>query len=700
MIRKTLAIALFTTTALQANGVLAQAVGSGEVLDREVITVTAQRREQNLLEVPVSVTVISGDLLEREGVTSTADLEALVPSLDFPSGGSRSYTRPLIRGIGDGLNNGTDSNVGVYIDDVPLPTFLADFDLIDVERVEVLRGPQGTLFGQSSLAGAINIITRQASDELEASLQLGYGSFDEYDAQAFVSGRLSENVRGKLVASYNEFGGFVDNTATGGKIDPSETFGLRGVLSADVTEQLTADLTLDYNDHEGSYVDTVPLGQFQKNEPLGNFSNRDTFGAALKLTYEAENYSITSISAYREFTNEDLLSAVLPGGDFFGGFSNEQDQFTQEIRLASNFGDNVDWLLGAYFYDESFTQDQSVEQVGLFNLTFDGEGETQTYAVFGDITFSVTPNFDIIGGLRYTSVDTEGRVVTGGVIENNPEVKTERVSVRAALLYRLTDNVTVFGSYANGFKPGQFSFYSTIPDDVTVEEETADSYELGLRGSAFSGQLDFDVTGFYVEYDGRQALTTIPNSFGSVFGLTNAGDGSTSQGIEVSLGLQVTDSLRLTGALATADTEFNDFVVNDFVVTGFDVVNMIPIGMDQDVDFSGNAFPFAPEVRATIGAEYVHAISDGLDGFIRGRWRYVDGQFASSDNDPALSIDSYDLTSLSVGLETKRVVYSVDANNLFDEYYPVNLALDAASGQVAAVPGTPQSFMARVRVRY
>ncbi|MEM8986637.1 MAG: TonB-dependent receptor, partial [Pseudomonadota bacterium] len=704
MLLRTSALALVMTAACNAGGALAQSGAAADAQESgDVIVVTAQRREQNLLDVPVSVAVVSGDTLEKEGVTSTAELEALVPSLDFPSSGARSYTRPLIRGIGDGINNGTDSNVGVYIDDVPLPTFLASFDLIDVERVEVLRGPQGTLFGQNSLAGAINVITRDATDEVKASLQLGYGSFDEYDVQAYVSGPLADGVRGKLVASYNEYGGFVDNTATGGKIDPSETIGLRGVLSADLSDQLTADLTLDYNDHDGSFTDSVPLGLLEKNEPLGNFSIRETFGAALKLNYEGENFSVTSISAYREFTNEDQLTIASTGGDTFAGFTNDQSQFTQEVRLSSTFGQNIDWLVGAYYYDESFTQDQATEVVGLFNLTFDGDGDTQTYAVFGDVTIAVTPKFDIVGGLRYTSVDTEGDVVTnlnGFVFDNTPEVSSERVSARAALLYRLTDEVTIFGSYANGFKPGQFSFYSLTPNDPTVEEETSDSYELGLRGSALDGRLDFDVVGFYVEYDQRQILADVPGSFGGLVGLANAGDGSTSQGIEVALGLQVTNNFRLTGSLATADTELNGFVVNQFIATGFDFVNLTPIGSDVLVDLSGNAFSLAPELRATIGWDYTHPLSDNMDGFIRGRWRYVDDQFATDDNDPATAIDSYNLTSLSVGVETEKFVFSVDANNLFDEYYPENLQVDAGSGDILAVPGVPQSFMARVRFNY
>ncbi len=707
MLLRTTALAVVMTAGFQVSAASAQSAAGADADGLgEVIIVTTQRREQNLLDVPVSVSVVSGDTLEKEGVTSTADLEALVPSLDFPSGGTRSYTRPLIRGIGDGLNNGTDSNVGVYIDDVPLPTFLADFDLIDVERVEVLRGPQGTLFGQNSLAGAINIVTRGASDELQASAQLGYGSFDEYDVQAYVSGPITDRVRGKLVASYNEFGGFVDNTATGGQIDPSETIGLRGVLSADLTDKLTADLTLDYNDHQGSYLESVPLGELEKNEPLGNFSNRDTFGAALKLNYVGENYSVTSISAYREFTNEDQLTAALTGGDFFGGFNNDQTQFTQEIRLSSSFGDNIDWLVGAYYYDESFAQDQTAEQVGFFDLTFEGEGETQTYAVFGDVTFAVTPKFDIVGGLRYTSVETEGSVISdgsvifNGPIENNPDISTEKVSARAALLYRLSDDVTVFGSYANGFKPGQFSYYSTAPNDATVDSEEADSYELGLRGSALDGCLDFDVTGFYVEYDNRQVLAAVPGTFGSVQGLTNAGENSTSQGIELALGYDVTENFRLTGSLATMKTELNDFVVNDFVITGFDLVNFVPIGMDTDVDKSGSAFSFAPEFRATVGWDYTHQLTQNVDGFIRGRWRYVDEQFTSDDEDPLTQIESYNLINLSVGVETEKVVFSVDANNLADEYYPVNLFLDSGSGEVVAVPGVPQSFMARVRFRY
>ena len=700
MLLRTTALALVMSAAFNNGGALAQ---SGSTTDAEelndVVVVTAQRREQNLLEVPISVSVIGGDAIEKEGITSTADLEALVPSLDYGGGSTRSYTRPLIRGIGDTINNGTDSNVGVYLDDVPLPTFLADFDLIDVERVEVLRGPQGTLFGQNSLAGAVNVITRQPSDELEAVLQLGYGSFEEFDAQAYISGPLSDRVRVKLVAKYNEFGGFVDNTAIGGTVDPSESISLRGVLTYDVTDDLKFDLIADYNDDQGSYLDFVPFGEFEKFEPDGNFSNRDNAGVTAKVAYSGGNYDITSITSYREFTNNDSISSE----GIANTFLHDQSQLSQEIRLSSSFGDSFDWLLGLYYYDESFTQDQINQFPPVLDLRLDAEIDTQTYAVFGDFTYAVTPKLDFVGGLRYTSVELEGGVDTSFfsdffpgffppvnlAFSNSSELKFEQVSARAALLYKLTDDVSVFTSYATGFKPGTFSLYSFQPNDPPIDEETAASYEIGLRGSLFDKKFDFDFTAFYVDYEGRFSLEEVPGTTGggSRFAINNPGDGI-SKGIEAAAGWQVTDNFRLTTSIALLDTELQDYVVNQFDGT-----------LDVLADFSGNSFAQAPDLRATIGWDYTQSLTDSLDGFFRGRWRYNDEFFVDDLNTE--EIDSYNLTSLSIGVQSERVTASIDAENLFDEYYVIN-ATDfflETQGRLAT-PGQPQSFMARVRVRY
>ncbi|MEM8986741.1 MAG: TonB-dependent receptor [Pseudomonadota bacterium] len=698
MLFRTAAIALLTTTALQSNTALAQSA-SASAGDGEVIVVTAQRREQNLLEVPISVSVVTGDMINKEGITSTAELEALVPSLDFGSGATRAYTRPLIRGIGDTINNGTDSNVGVYLDDVPLPTFLADFDLIDVERVEVLRGPQGTLFGQNSLAGAVNVITRKPSNEFEAALQLGYGSFEEFDAQAYVSGPLSDSVRVKLVANYNEFGGFVDNTATGGKVDPSESISLRGVLTYDVTDDLTINLIADYNDDEGSYLDFVPINEYDKFEPDGNFSNRDNFGVTAKVSYSGANYDITSITSYREFTNSDFISSA----GIANTFMHDQNQLSQEVRLSSSFGDNFDWLLGLYYYDESFTQDQRNQFPPVLDLNLDAEIDTQTYAVFGDFTYAVTPKLDFVGGLRYTSVELEGGVDTDffsdffpglfppvSLAFSNPnDLKFEQVSARAALLYKLTDDISVFASYASGFKPGAFSLYSFQENDPSIDEETADSYEIALRGSLFDNKFDFDFTAFYVDYEGRFSLEDVPGTAGGVsrFAFQNPGNG-VSKGIEAATGWQVTDNFRLTTSFVLLDTELQDYVVNEYDGT-----------QDVLIDFSGNSFAQAPDFRATIGWDYTQAITDEIEGFFRGRWRYNDEFFAGDDN--AEEIDSYNLTSLSVGVQNDRFTASVDVENVFDEYYVIN-ATDFfvdTQGRLAT-PGRPQSFMARVRVRY
>lgn len=690
MIRQAMIAVLAASAVLHGTTALAQQVSSGEDDDMvlEVITVTAQRREQNLIDVPLSLSVLSGDVLAQQGITSTAEIVALVPNLNFPDGGTRSYTRPVIRGVGEGVNNGTDSSVGVYLDDVPLPTFLSDFDLIDVERVEVLRGPQGTLFGQNSLSGAINIITRRPGNEFDSGFEIGYGSFDDFDVQGYVAGPVADGVRAKLVGRYNDFGGFIDNTAVGGKIDPHEAIALRGVVSFDLGEQATLDVVADYNDDDGSYVNAVPLNEYEKFEPAGNFSVRDNLGIAAKLNFAAEGFDLISITSYREFTNDDFLTT----SGFANGFFNDQSQWSQEIRLSSANDEGMSWLVGLYAYDENFTQVQTNVLEPILRLAFDGEGDTRTYAAFGDITVPVTSRLDLTAGVRYTDISKEGVVNTSlfsnfapGVLppvdvafENVNDIGFGRASVRASILYRLADNVSLFGSFANGFRPGNFSFYSVQPNDPSVDEEVGQNYEIGIRGVAFDGRLSFDVTGFILEYEDRITLEAVPGTGGAVSRLTNAGE-ATSRGIEASLAASLTDAFSVTAALAVLDTEFDEFVTTS-------------------ADLTGNEFGFAPGLTLNLGWDYSVPVTDSIDAFIRGNWRYVDEHFLDDEN--VFVQESYSLVRLSVGANIGRFVVSLDVNNLLDEYYTyVQSTIPGVPG-IVATPGMPRAYMGRVRFQY
>ncbi|MEM8987076.1 MAG: TonB-dependent receptor [Pseudomonadota bacterium] len=695
MLLRTTALGLALSAVMPASYAFAQTLStSGAVLAADVIVVTAQRREQDLTEVPLSLTVVNGDLIDKEGITSTSELETLVPSLSFVSSGTRTFTRPIIRGIGDNIVNGTDSNVGVYLDDVPLPSYLANFDLLDVERVEVIRGPVGTLFGQSGLAGAINVITRSPSDEVEAAGQISYGSYDELDVQAYISGPITDRARAKLVARYRDFGGFIDNELTGEKFDPSENVGLRGVLSFDATDALTIDITADYADDQGAEAQYVPFESYTFNTLDEFFSNRENFGVSGRIKYSGDDIDVVSITAYREFEYEDLAEI---GATF--AFENTQRQFSEEIRVSSSIGDNFNWLLGGYFFDEHFTQNQLVDIPFFINTTYDAEVNTQTIAVFGDATYALTPALDITAGLRYSTINVDGFVITnqtnfvfpplGLSVFNNPQdLNFNEVSGRVALLYRATDDISLFASWSNGFKPGTFSLYSVQNDDPAVGSETANSFDLGVRGVAFDDMLTFDASVFYVLYDDRQTFEQVPGTGGGVLGFTNAGEGSYSRGVEASTNLKVNDYLSISASATYMDTEQKGAVVNQFDTTSF---------QDVDVDASGNEFGLASNFRSTVGIDYSQPITNNISGFIRGRWRFVDSFFSSDANNPATEVDSYHLANISAGVTVNQFTVSLEVENLFDEYYPL---LIQDFGGLIATPGSPRSIVGRIRFRY
>ncbi|HEY6815431.1 MAG TPA: TonB-dependent receptor [Croceibacterium sp.] len=679
---------------LAAGQTMAQDAAPAE--DDKVILVTAEKRSQALTDVAQSVSVVAGETLEEQHADNFADYLKLVPGLQLDQ--SRpGQGRLIIRGINA---EGVASTVGIYMDETPFGSssglvnaavLAGDFDTFDLERIEVLRGPQGTFYGASSLSGVLKFVTNEPSvDGIELRGRVGIETTDggeaSYLGNAVVNVPLSGKVAFRASGSYRKYGGFVDSIGTGGSdveenINDTESYGGRASLLLAPSEtfdiRLTAllqDIKADAQSVVESDPDTMEilhdgltLSQFVPS--FSDLAYRVYNGTAnLDLGFGTLTSS-TSYSTQRQRLRTDYTNA-LSGylGGLLGGLANEffQDQktdnekFTQELRLAGESA-IVDWLVGAYYTDEEglIQQDFVLATPGttdpIAGLPLVGvatiDSTYEEFAGFANATFHLGDRFEIGVGGRYSENDQSAHQKTDGflaggpndlpVFESDEDVFTYSIAPR----FELSDDVSLFARVAKGFRPGGPNIVppgapANIP--TSYESDSVVNYELGLKGQAADGMVYFDLAAFYIDWDNIQLLVTDP---ASGFNFNGNGSGAKSEGLEFTVNAEPIPGLDLslngawTNAKLTEDTDIG--------------------GLD------GDRLPFTPKFSVSLLADYSFPVSDSADMHVGGSVRHLSSQSAGFDetyrtaNGHQRTVDDYQVVDLSAGVDFGK--FNIDA---------------------------------------
>lgn len=444
-----------------------------ESRDIEEVVVTAQKREQTLQEVPVAVSVVTSDTIEKAQINDILDLQSVVPSLRVSQLQTSGNTNFIIRGFGNGANNaGIEPSVGVFVDGVYRSrTAAAITDLPNLERIEVLRGPQSTLFGKNASAGVINVVTRAADPMLlddvpTGSIGVTLGNYEQIIVDADITAKLSDRVGGSLSGYSNTRDGYFENLVTGSELNERDRYGIRGELVFVPNDDMTIRAIADYdvidekccgvsnlvNGPTGAAVvavggnligaDAFAQEQFLDFDPVNEIDNQ---GLSVQLDYAlTDNIELTSITAYREvdrFENADVdfTSAALVSRN---SSQTDIETFTQELRLSGSLGDNIDWLVGAFYFDEDVKQETNLTYgtafrayadilasggvtatetaLGLPAGTFFANGQgvlenaaqtDETYSLFAQADFYLNDRTTLTLGLNYTDVEKEAEVL-------------------------------------------------------------------------------------------------------------------------------------------------------------------------------------------------------------------------------------------------------------------------------------------------
>lgn len=687
----------------------------------ETLMVTARKVKEDALKVPVSMTLFDRQMLDDRRIDDVEHLLHAMPNISFSSLGDRRSTYLSIRGVGPMAQpmDFDDTSVVTYIDGVPQPSFGSDLRFLNVERIEVLRGPQGTVFGRNAQAGAINITTRQPSDSFEGMLraEAGLNSESENVGQLSVSGPLIEDrLGGRFSAAYSNLGPDVDNKSSGGKLGKVETGVFRGSLvytpSASTRFVLTGNYERDNNTPSNFLLKNGPSFPAVQIDPKG-WVNRQLSGLSLTANHEFERLQFTSVSAVNHYNFKNLTnnsealtfskmfsmpaSSFIPATDW-STYDESQNSLYQELRLSSL--DNADrvWVGGVNYLHNSYKLTTNYDSAffSSTNGTRNGDHDTNSYAAFGEMTVPLYGNDRLKGTLggsythdrktydsKYRSNGFPGTVAK---FDQSGVLSDDMLTGRAALSYELTDNNSIYTSVSRGAKSGGFpNFTNNAPSgrkDTPYKDSTSWSYEVGSKNRFLNGRSALNAALFCNTVKDENLFALDSASFTFVPKPIDTHN----YGVELEGSYQLADSWTLSGGLGYTHAELRN--VSEDVAASSGARN-------------GNFVPAVPKFNTNLTLQY-YAAADWLglpdtNIFALAQHQYVGSREA--DVGSHFKLDAYQLFNAKAGLEFSSFDLYLFGQNLTNErpqyiglyYGPQSTAITVGHGRVLGV-GTQIRF--------
>ena len=688
-----------TSMALAVSGAFAadQAAPQDDV---QQVVVTAQKRAQTMVDVPQSMSVVGGDTLDKHQATGFADYLKLVPSLQLEQS-TPGEGRLVLRGLDTG---GVASTVAVYLDETPFGSssglangaiLAGDFDTFDLARIEVLRGPQGALYGASSLGGLVKFVTNAPElDRFALRARLGAATVEggkvAYRSNLLVNTPLSDTVALRMSGSYQKEPGFIDSIGTAGSdierningarnyggrasllYKPSTTFDLRlSAVAQNIATDAPGTVESDPDTLETLYGRPT---QSQFVPHRRDIHYRVFNGTANWNLGPASLTSSTSYSTQKQFAREDVsfnLSELVEGvfgvpNELYLGQETELKKFTQEVLLSSNAGKRFDWLAGLYYTDEKGAIAQRYHAVVPGSMTpatglplladIRLRSNYREVAAFANTTLHLTPVYDLDVGGRYSHNKQDARQIgdgalAGGPADNRADSSEGVFTYAVALKRKFSERSAVYARAAKGFRPGGPNVLPPNPGPgtpATYDSDSVMSYEAGIKTQTVDGMWSLDLSAFHIKWKDIQLLAVVNG-----FGVNTNGAGATADGVEISAGFRPMRGLRLSANGAWNKARLDG--ATDPLVGGF----------------KGDRLPFSPKYTAALLADYRWTIRDTTPAYAGVSVRRIAGQFASFDfdyrtaNGRQREIPSYNVFDAHAGVELGAWTVELYGKNL------------------------------------
>jgi iron complex outermembrane receptor protein len=648
----------------------------------EEIVVTAQRREEILNRIGLAITAVAGEEIRAMQMADPADLFRRVPSLQLKTQFDKSNPQVFLRGVGVNDDTAlTSGGVGFYSDEVYIGAPAGQlFPLFDLERVEVLRGPQGTLYGRNTTGGAINFVSRRPGDEFEANVRLGVGGYDQRALEAAVGGPLSSALKVRAAVIVNQRNGYIDNLFLGTRNATVDNWAARGLLTYDFSDRASLMVKLHGARNEAEPrqfrsqglldPEALAAGMFRPcatpgmagtcSDALGYIDSPDPYsgrwdrvgvedvditGASVKWTSRFAAMELTSITAYSE-TKRVLLSDTdgSPNQLLHIDWRDANEQFTQEFRLQSASGDQLNWIAGVYYLDQKINIDQTNDvfrelrpafgfDPSRFVVTVNSliDQDLTSYSAFGQVEIELSNRLRLVAGLRYTderrSMTRSDRLVEPEfsipLVNLSDSVSFDNLSGKLAVERLDGSENLMYASLSSGFKSGGFNGAVALdPESVPpFDEETLVTFELGYKWKGFDQRVSLNTAAFYTDYDDLQVFTRVVDDGIPRELLTNAAD-AVIVGLEAELSAVLAHNLDVRLSLGLLDTELKDYQTAG------------------GRNYSGNKLVGAPDV--TLNGQVRKLFELGNDALVlQIDTHYQDDVFFETSNDPLLAQSSY-----------------------------------------------------------
>jgi len=703
----------------------------------QTVTVTAERREENQQRVPIAISSFTAEQLQQTGIINTLNLQQITPGLVFNHVVNAGL--PFLRGVGSyNAQAGDEGAIALYVDGVYIASQFANiFDFNNVDRIEVLKGPQGTLFGRNATGGVIQVITRDPSHSPYAEAEVGYGNYQTVDTRFYGTAGITDNLAADLAFNWHDqMQGFGRNTNLGIEVNYRRNIGARTkwLFTPDDLTRIT--LSLDFNrlvDTYGAQGTPAPGsvgldgdvydGFFNTRSDLGSTSWAEQYGASLKIDHKFSGARFVSITSWRDYPGENKVDQ--DGGPLIFGTSpveTEQHTFTQEFQLLSPEASRVSWVAGLYYlYDNTAYNPLSINigaqaitvpvtvpglsepvnapiaVVTFPPITLDiyGRQRTKSYSGFVQSTFELFSNTHFTGGARFT----EDQKTENGQESFNPAPEIfqsatfKKWTWKASLDHQFTPNVMGYLSASRGFKSGLFNLVS--PYNPPVKPEVLDDYELGLKSEFLEHRIRLNAAAFYYDFSDLQ-LQQIVLGTTQLFNAASA----RIKGVEADIAAVPVTDLTLTAGLAFLDAHFSQFDNAPLYVA-----NPLPNPLGGPAGYvttsgsaAGNVMPNAPKSNVNASANYLlHTRSGEL--LFAANASYISRVFQI---DNKFSVPGYTLVNASIQWTAPNNRWHIRAwgANLLDKRYVTSYAPGFVPCSIDQAPGDPRTYQVLVGVRF
>ncbi len=711
----TLAIALVTAAGALASGQVIGAEASANATPTlEEVLVTARRQTESLQDLPVSATVFSSEDLEKGGIVDILDYFLQTPNVAVNETGTRGENTISIRGISN-IGNGPNSSFALYVDELNVIPMISNPQLQDVERIEVLRGPQGTFFGRNAAGGAINMTTIKPGDAFEGRVFVEASSHDTYQGSLTLNVPLTEKLMVRGTGYLYETEGWIKNVNAAGGSNDQKNFSGRIAARYLASDNLTIDTSVTMADEHSGLESGVATGKlsvgsiglwglnaiqelpfFPDNQDRINNDNPKSTDYKYhifnnRINYVMDDLTFTSITGYAEGSRDQNGDVDATSFDAVNLTRYADTDFlSQEFRLAFNAGGRLQWTVGLAYLEQSFDTDLSVV-LGSFNplgapggtviRALQSESEMSNWAAFGELDYQLTDRLTLTYGGRYSDDEVEqSETVTNGT-PTGPVTQVfqpvsrdfDNYSNKLALHYALSDELSTYVMASQGYRTGGVQLDPVLAK-AEFDPETLWSYEAGLKGALLGGRMRFAASVYHIDWKDLQVRTTVngidpaTGAFVIATGVENAAEAS-SNGIELELEAYLSDTILVGFGAGYMDATYDDY--KDAVVDG----------ATQLIDLSGEQLLDAPEFTFSAFAEKNFMLA-GWDAYARAEYSYVAEKTTSHlvyvpanlfpvpfDFSFPYHVPSFDVVNLRAGMTRGNYSISAYVKNVTDENY-------------------------------